>query len=146
MIRPPIRLLAALATPALIGAADGPHVRVTQMTVRERIVVRVPRVGMAMRQPMAPAKWKERKGPKCIAASTLAGALVSETGSVDLVLTGGSRVRAKLSGECRQLDFYSGFYLRPAPDGRVCADRDAIRMRSGAACEIDRFRTLVPAK
>jgi hypothetical protein len=52
-------------------------------------------------------------------------------------------LRARLDHGCRALDFYSGFYLRPAPDGNICADRDSVRARSGASCEISRFRRLV---
>ena len=55
-------------------------------------------------------------------------------------------MRARLQDECPALDYYRGFYVRPQPDGRICADRDAIRTRSGGDCGIDRFRRLVPAK
>ena len=142
----PLLLLFALGAPA---SADS--VRVTQMTVRERIVIRVPRVaapgglpvGRATLPVPKPVTWKETKGPKCIAAQGLAGALISAPKQVDLVLIGGKRVRAKLDGDCKPLDFYGGYYLRPAADGMICAARDGIKMRSGASCGIDTFKTLV---
>ena len=65
---------------------------------------------------------------------------------IDLMLEGGDRLRAKLDNDCPPLDFYSGFYLKPTPDGMVCADRDAIRSRSGAACAIESFKQLVPKR
>nr|WP_254447634.1 hypothetical protein [Sphingomonas sp. ID1715] len=88
-------------------------------------------------------QWREKGGPKCIPAGALAGAQISREG-VDLLLKGGARVRAKLD-RCPPLDYYSGFYIRPGLDGRVCQDRDTIRVRSGGSCEIDAFKTLVPA-
>ena len=31
---------------------------------------------------------------------------------------------------------------QPAADGKICADRDAIRARSGVSCPIDSFKVL----
>lgn len=141
----PLWLLALLAPAAVL--ADRP-VQAGQLTIRERVIIRVPRMPLQAAPVAAPApiKWKERKGPKCIGAQGMAGAMVTSPRQVDLVLLGGKRIRAKLDGTCRPLDFYAGFYLRPARDGMICADRDAIKVRSGASCGIDEFRTLVPAK
>ena len=76
----------------------------------------------------------------------MAGAAINAPTLVDLVLTGGSRVRAKLDGDCAPLDFYSGFYIRPSADGKVCSGRDSIRVRSGASCTIKQFRALTPKR
>lgn len=149
-------LLLALAVPAPT-AADGQRsraaVQVGQVTIRERVIIRVPRMAQSATMPAGalpaapkPITYKEKKGPKCIAAASMAGAMITSPKLVDLVLKGGKRVRARLDGECRPLDFYSGFYLRPAADGQICADRDSIRVRSGASCDIDEFRTLIAAR
>lgn len=146
-------ILFALAAP-VAAVADAPAValeeegvQLAQLTIRERIVIRVPMAPpptiVARPQPI---RWKESRGPRCIPAQRMAGALISAPNQVDLVLLGGRRVRAKLERACRPLDFYSGFYVRPAADGMICAERDAIRVRSGASCGIDRFRLLQPAK
>jgi hypothetical protein len=146
----------AIAAPA----ADAQRVGVqdmdrAQVTIRERVIIRVPRMGplpraagrTAIRPLPPPVVWQESKGPKCIATGGLAGAAIGPEGeAVDLVLTGGKRVRAELDGDCEPLDFYSGFYLRQAADGMVCAKRDPIRVRSGASCTIKRFRTLTPKR
>ncbi|WP_445193681.1 hypothetical protein ACT009_07345 [Sphingomonas sp. Tas61C01] len=159
MIHPvlPATLL-ALALPAanvVDGAAFAPDsVRVTQMTIRQRIIIRVPRVAMPapgqMRsttsQMPVPIRWKEKKGPKCVAGAELAGAMIVRPRTVDVALTTGKRIRAILDDDCQPLDFYSGFYIRPGSDGMICADRDVIRVRSGATCAIDSFKTLVAAK
>ena len=92
-----------------------------------------------------PQRWVEKRGPKCIAAGDLGGAIVGSR-TVDLVLRGGERVRATLDGDCPALDFYSGFYLKPSADGQICAGRDTIRSRSGDSCEISGFRRLVMKK
>lgn len=148
----PVTLL-ALAAPVL-AAPDVPHaareVQVAQLTIRERIVIRVPRMPVeqaaAARAVSRPVTWRERRGPKCVPVAQMAGAIIAGPRTVDMVLIGGRRVRAKLDRDCKPLDFYSGFYVRPGPDGMLCADRDPIRVRSGAACEIDQFRLLEPSR
>ncbi len=151
MIAQALPLLAALTAPILLAAEKPgrPESRVVfaQLTIHERITIRVPRMSMPGRVPLtAPTVWKESKGPKCIAAASLAGAMVSAPATIDLVVQGGQRIRAKLSRQCRSVDFYSNFYIRPGPDGQVCADRDTIRVRSGASCEIDSFKLLKPVR
>ena len=121
------------------GEGDSTPAILAQLSIRQQVIIRVP----ARPPTRDPTRWKERNGPKCIPAAALAGALISSQG-VDLLLRGGRRVRAKLS-RCPPLDYYSGFYVRPGVDGRICEDRDSIRVRSGGACEIDRFRSLVLA-
>ena len=74
----------------------------------------------------------------------IAGAAITPDGAVDFVLRGGRRMRAWLESECPALDFYQGFYVKPDPDGRVCAGRDSIHSRSGGECQIDRLRRLEP--
>ena len=152
----PLTLL-ALAAPAVSAAGDPPlglsagsRMLVGQITIHERIIVRVPRLQpqLAVGRTAIPAvvAWKEKKGPKCVAATDLGGAMISKPGTVDLVLTGGDRLRAILDDDCGPLDYYSGFYLRPASDGQICADRDVIRVRSGASCMIEGFRRLVASR
>jgi hypothetical protein len=125
----------------LAGSGGGP-VMLAQLTIRQQLIIRVP---SRVRRPADPVLYKEKNGPKCIPASVLAGAQISNYG-VDLLLKGGRRVRAKLADDCPPLDYYSGFYIRQGLDGQVCADRDSIRVRSGGSCEIERFRKLVPLK
>ena len=144
-----LAMLAPLAAaPAVAGDQSSGPVQLAQLSIRERVVVRVRRIPATPPNLPAPAavRWKEKGGPRCVAVSDLAGALVTQPDAVDLVMAGGQRLRAKLDGECRPLDFYSGLYLKQASDGLVCSDRDTIRARSGATCPIKRFRKLVPEK
>ncbi len=148
----------ALAAPALAAAGDSvgqlDGVAIAQVTVHERVIIRLPRMAPAgapartISRVTAPAavRYKEKKGPKCVAVADMGGAMIVEPGAVDLVMDGGKRLRAKLDDDCGPMDFYNGFYLRPAADGQVCAKRDVIRMRSGASCEIATFKTLTAAR
>ncbi|WP_137897491.1 hypothetical protein [Sphingomonas sp. 2SG] len=143
-------LLIAVAAPAAAALGGGAGQRdgtlLAQMTIHERVIIRLPLMGAARAAIPAPVRYKEKKGPKCVAAADLGGALIQTPGAVDLVMNGGKRLRARLDKDCGPLDYYGGFYLRPAADGQVCAGRDVIRMRSGASCGIATFKTLVPAK
>ncbi|PAX06504.1 hypothetical protein [Sphingomonas lenta] len=130
--------LSALAAPA--SPPIGDRWELAQLTIRQRTMVRVPR--MAPPAPPRPVEWVEKKGPRCVPVGELAGALVSERDRLDLVLRGGKRVRALLEDDCRGLDFVRGFYLKPSADGMICADRDLIRTRYGTKCPIDGFRRL----
>jgi hypothetical protein len=109
------------------------------------IIIRVP---SGARQ-LAPAgaslvQWRESRGPRCVAASRLIGATLLRENSVDLILRGNSRIRARLQSSCPALDYYRGFYINATDDGRICADRDAIRSRAGGECEIEEFTLLSP--
>ena len=117
---------------------------VAQLQIERTSIVRI-RPALST-PPAPPVRWQEKKGPKCIPVGALAGALVSSPTSIDLVLRGGPRLRAKLNKNCTAIDFYQGFYVKPSRDGRICEDRDAIRSRLGAQCEITKFKTLVPEK
>lgn len=137
-------IAAAALLLALAAAVDPPQTAQVYAPVRTRsgVIVRVP----ARPETRKPVKWREKKGPKCIPASFLAGALPPRNDEIDLLLRGGTRMRAKLEDRCPALDYYNGFYLKPGKDGMICEDRDAIHTRSGGKCGIERFRRLVPGK
>ena len=163
---PPARSLLPLAlllpaTPLLVSAQEPASldgVELAQLVIRERVVIRIPRVSPA---PVASARalaatpaaatpvWVEKRAPDCVPVAALTGASIDRSGEVDLIVGAGKelkRLRAKLDEDCPTLDFYSGFYLRQTSDGRICARRDLIRSRSGARCAITGFRTLVARK
>jgi hypothetical protein len=131
----------ALTVLLLIAPGDG------GTTPVRRLRVAPPHATHAAHQAIVPPPvvvYREKRGPGCIDANAIAGAAVSGPDAVDFSLKGGQRVRARLADECPALDYYSGFYLSPQSDGRICADRDSIRTRSGGDCQIDRFRKLEP--
>ncbi len=139
----------ALAAPLLISASppdDLDGVQFAQLVYRERVVIRIPRLPTPSRRQTEPMRWDEHKAPKCVPADRIASASIASTGDVDLIVTDGRRLRAKLDDDCPTLNFYNGFYLKRSADGMVCAKRDVLRSRSGARCEIAKFRTLVAKK
>jgi len=127
-------------TPPAVPAPDADGIELAQLSFRSRVVVRVQTSQLEM---VPEASLKERKGPKCIATNDILAAAVLARSSVDLVLRGGYRMRARFSANCPGLDYYSGFYVAGGGDGKLCADRDVIRDRAGGECEIDKFRQLV---
>jgi hypothetical protein len=129
-------LLLGLAVSAQFGGGT-----VTRLIVRDEIIWRVPVVPLH-RTPAI--RWDERKGPKCIAANSMAAAAIADETSVDFLLRDRTRLRANLDSDCPTLDFYGGFYLQ-SDDEKVCAGRDEIRNRMGGSCTIKRFRLLVPS-
>ncbi|MDQ8755926.1 hypothetical protein RCO27_06760 [Sphingosinicella sp. LHD-64] len=114
------------------------------ISIRQQVIIRIPRTSGAQRSAARRTNWREGRGPRCIPATRVAGVGLVGENSVDLILNDDRRIRARLGGRCPALDFYRGFYITATEDGRICADRDAIRSRAGAECEIEQFRTLSP--
>lgn len=114
--------------------------QVSRMVQSGDVIWRVPVVA---RPPSRTIEWAERKGPRCIPASTIRRALLTSPEQVDFILSDRTRIRARFSGDCAALDFYAGLYLRP-DDGFLCAKRDAVHSRMGANCAIAKFRLLEP--
>lgn len=129
------------ASVASVRATDS--VELAQLSFRSRVVVRVQTSSLSV---VPAAALREKKGPRCVQIEDILAAGVLARTSVDLVLRGGYRMRARFAASCPGLDYYSGFYLVPSADGKICADRDAIRDRAGGECAIDKFRKLVAAR
>lgn len=128
--------------PVLFGSAiqsSGDDQAVRRVIVQDEVIFRIP----IRPRVSPPIEWVERKGPKCIPANLLAGAVLSGPSSIDFVLRNRQRVRALMDSDCPALDFYKNFYLQP-DDDYICAKRETIRSRIGGSCRIEKFRTLVP--
>jgi len=130
--------------PLLLGLAsapaDVPQVSVQRMVVEQEWILRVRVRPQRLAQHL---EWIESKGPKCVAASEIRGALLSGTNHVDFLMTDRRRLRATFDDDCPALDFYGDFYLT-TEDDRVCVRRDSVRSRMGGSCRIERFRKLKP--
>ena len=138
-----------LLTPERLLAPEPGEQVIAQLQIRQRLIIRVPAISqttLPVPLPRTPVKWTEKRGPQCVPMNLLAGAAVTQADAIDLYLRGGQRLRARLDDDCPALDYYQGFYVAPAADGQICADRDVIRTRSGGHCAIVKFRTLVPEK
>lgn len=126
-----------------------------QVVIEQQLIIRVP----AQRSPLnnfaarpAPqlrlreqhVEWKEKKGPKCVAMRNIMGMQAAQGDSIDLITRQKQRLRAQLNRGCRALDFYAGFYMQGNKDGQLCEGRDEIHARTGAKCEVSKFRLMVP--
>ena len=120
--------------------------QMAQMVIERRVVIRVtPHEERAQMRPNF-RDWREKAAPRCLYVNNVVGVLITKADSIDIVLRGRQAMRARLERGCSSIDFYSGFYFKPTPDGRLCEDRDMIYSRAGGACTIDRYRRLVPPK
>ncbi|HEV2599740.1 hypothetical protein [Sphingopyxis sp.] len=128
-----------------------------QMVIEQQLIIRVPArrsqlndfaAGPApsRRATEIPIVWKEKKAPKCVSMRNIMGMQAVQRDSIDLITRQKQRLRAQLNRGCRALDFYAGFYMQGSKDGQLCEDRDQIHARTGAKCEIDKFRLMVPVR
>lgn len=122
-----------------------------QVRIEKRVIIRVPRRRQSPLAPMADFSressrqtYREKKIGKCLPMNNILGVQMFEDRYLDLVTKDRKRIRAELEDKCQARSFYSGFYMEKTDDGKMCAGRDILHSRTGAKCEIDRFRELVP--
>ena len=128
-----------------------------QVVIEQQLIIRVPAQrsqlnnfaagpSTSRRATELPIIWKEKKAPKCVAMRNILGMQAVQRDSIDIITRQKQRLRAQLNRGCRALDFYAGFYMQGSKDGKLCEDRDEIHARTGAKCEIDKFRLMVPVR
>lgn len=128
-----------------------------QVVIEQQLIIRVPAQrsqlnnfaagpSASKRASELPVVWKEKKAPKCVAMRNILGMQAVQRDSIDIITRQKQRLRAQLNRGCRALDFYAGFYMQGSKDGKLCEDRDEIHARTGAKCEIDKFRLMVPVR
>lgn len=136
-------------------AADGFRPPVEhQVRIEQRVTIRIspraepPRANLLMdlpRRAVGP-RFIERRMGKCLPVSGIVGVEAGAGNQLILFLRDRRMVSASLERACRARDFYSGFYLERSDDGRLCVERDTLLSRSGANCQLTRFRQLVEAE
>ena len=122
-----------------------------QVRIQQRVIIRVPRqtvipakMGSRSNGKITSIRYKETKLGKCLSMDRLVGSRPASKGSLDLITRDGAMIRAYLGDGCLAREFYAGAYMERASDGKLCIDRDLLHARTGAKCEIDKFRLLVP--
>ncbi|MFC4292903.1 hypothetical protein ACFOWX_10810 [Sphingorhabdus arenilitoris] len=119
-----------------------------QVRVQSRVIIRVSPINNRDtfgRTVPSSENFSEKKARKCYAMSQFIG-FRSGSGNkqnLELLTRDGSLVRAYLADGCLSREFYAGAYMERPSDGNLCEDRDIMHARTGAKCEIDKFRLLV---
>lgn len=111
----------------------------------QRVILRIPpKPAPAASRKSEPIRYKEEKVGKCLLMDRLIGARPGPKESLELLTRDGNFIRAYLGDGCLAREFYAGAYVERSADGKICIDRDLLHARTGAQCEIDKFRLLVP--
>lgn len=122
-----------------------------QVRVDQRVIVRLPSqtvvpmntAGGKTKQATS-SRYKEQKIGKCLWIDKLAGSRPGPKDTLELLTRDGVLIRAYLGDGCLAREFYAGAYMEKPFDGKLCVDRDLLHARTGAKCEVDKFRLLIP--
>jgi hypothetical protein len=122
-----------------------------QVRVDQRVIIRLPsqptnssNAGAPKQSKAVVVKYKEQKIGKCLWIDKLAGSRPGTKDTLEIMTRDGVLIRAYLGDGCLAREFYAGAYMERPYDGKLCADRDLLHARTGAKCEVDKFRLLVP--
>jgi hypothetical protein len=122
-----------------------------QVRVEQRIIIRVPRQRTSQASNITTGnarttavKYREQKIGKCIMMDRLIGSRPGPDESLELVTRDGALIRAYLGDGCLAREFYAGAYMERPGDGKLCVKRDMLYARTGARCEVDKLRLLLP--
>ncbi|WP_284125797.1 hypothetical protein [Parerythrobacter aestuarii] len=118
-----------------------------QVRIEQRVTIRVaparPRSNLVADLPRNfPDRLVERKMGDCIAAKDVVGVQTGGTTKLILFMRDRGMISAQLEKACSARDFYSGFYVEPSKDGKLCIKRDELLSRNGTKCELSRFSRL----
>jgi hypothetical protein len=126
------------------------------VTIERQIIIRIPTLPAPRAEPrrfVPPSADMRRFGPDgpvnrakatCLPLRSVRGVALDGRAGIMFVTIGDTRYQAALERGCRPVDFQSGFYINPAPDGAICAGRDLIHARSGLRCTITGLVRLPP--
>jgi hypothetical protein len=91
-------------------------------------------------------KFKEEKIGKCLIINRLIASRPDGKDRLEFMTRDQQRIRAYLGDGCLAREFYAGAYVEKSEDGKLCVDRDILHARTGAKCEIEKFRLMVAQK
>ena len=106
---------------------------------RNSLLARLPSQGLTTR-------YEEREMERCVPMERIAAMQTGDGNRLLLFLADERIISVNLERMCRSREFYSGFYLEGNEDGQMCVGRDELHSRSGAKCEIERMREMVPVE
>jgi hypothetical protein len=115
-----------------------------QARVMQRVIIRFPSTPAPVPAKAGkPIKYKEEKVGKCLMMSRLIGSRPEGKDRLEFLTRDRQLIRAYLGDGCLAREFYAGAYVERSIDGKLCVDRDILHARTGAKCEIDKFRVLI---
>lgn len=121
-----------------------------QVSIEQRVTIRIaPRpsaIAPAMFEANSSAsgpRYIERKFGKCLPAAGIVGVQPGTGRKLLLIMRDNRLFSAELEKGCLARDFYSGFLVAKSGDGMICKERDELRARSGATCQVSGFRQIV---
>ncbi|MEE4155385.1 MAG: hypothetical protein V2I27_14600 [Erythrobacter sp.] len=122
-----------------------------QIRIEQRVVVRISPQREGNRQNLLAnlpqralnSRFEERETGRCLPVSGIVGVQTGSGNRLLLFMRDSKIMSLNLEKACRARDFYSGFYVERAEDGKLCIERDRLQSRNGAKCEISRLRQLV---
>jgi hypothetical protein len=121
-----------------------------QVSIEQRVTVRVAPRPMSLAPAMFEAdgevsgpRYIERKFGKCIPVGGIAGVQAVSKRKLLLIMRDSRMFTAELEKGCQARDFYSGFLVAKNSDGMICKERDELRARSGATCQVSGFRQII---
>jgi hypothetical protein len=119
-----------------------------QLRVEQRVIVRFPNQPVTVSSGRGDNRksviYNEEKIGKCLLMDRLIASRPGPKNTLELVTRERQLIRAYLGDGCLAREFYAGAYVERSKDGKLCIDRDLMHARTGAKCEIDKFRLLVP--
>ncbi len=119
-----------------------------QLRVEQRVIVRFPNQPVVVSSGRGDNRklviYNEEKIGKCLLMDRLIASRPGPKNTLELVTRERQLIRAYLGDGCLAREFYAGAYVERSKDGKLCIDRDLMHARTGAKCEIDKFRLLVP--
>jgi hypothetical protein len=134
------------ALTSLIDLLDG--TQDFQLRVEQRVIVRFPNQPVTVSTGRGDNRksviYNEEKIGKCLLMDRLIASRPGPKNTLELVTRERQLIRAYLGDGCLAREFYAGAYVERSKDGKLCIDRDLMHARTGAKCEIDKFRLLVP--
>lgn len=145
--------LAAVEAPAPSAPAPIPVTPASaeQVSIEQRVTIRinarpapVRMEGGFMDADMREPQFIERKMGNCLPMNAIAGIQPVSSNKLLLIMRDDRLVTAQLEKGCQAREFYSGLIVDRASDGQMCVQREELKSRSGATCQVVAFRHLIP--
>lgn len=121
-----------------------------QVRIEQRVTIRISPLANSPRQSLMPEAprvslndLEERDAGKCVALRSIRGVQSANKNRLLLYMRDRKVMSLRMKKNCRAQDFYSGFYVEPRSDGLLCVERDMLRSRTGANCEVTEINRLV---